>query len=128
MLLLSSKKQADEHITIYQGSKKPVHDKLDESTIKRKTPAIIDELSQNRDFAVSNMLLNIEYIDDVMFYYQEAEDCIRELESPNLLHSFVCEAVNHSLEKSSSVRICVGKLLDILLKKGILLPERLIAG
>ena len=66
ILLLS--KQADEHTTIYQGSKKPVHDKLDESTIKRKTPAIIDELSQNRDFAVSNVLLNIEYINDVMFY------------------------------------------------------------
>ena len=44
-------------------------------------------------------------------------ECVIELESPGLLHVFVLNAINHSLEKSSQAREFVGKLLDLLIKQ-----------
>lgn len=51
-----------------------------------------------------------------------------ELESPGLIHVFVRAAINHSLEKSSSCRVTVGKLFDELIKEKQLTEDKLSQG
>uniref|UniRef100_A0A1X7T3S6 MI domain-containing protein n=1 Tax=Amphimedon queenslandica TaxID=400682 RepID=A0A1X7T3S6_AMPQE len=84
-------------------------DRLTEEVVERKTTTIIDELSQNQD-------------------YKEAVECVIELESPGLMNVFVQTGINHSLEKSSAVRVSVGKLFDTLVAKDLLTTEKLISG
>lgn len=54
--------------------------------------------------------------------------CVVELESPGLMHVFVRTALNHSLEKSSSVRVSVGKLFHELVKEKQLTEKKLSQG
>lgn len=55
-------------------------------------------------------------------------ECVSEMESPSLLHVFVREAINHSLEKTSQTRVLVGTLFSVLLKDNLLPEERLTMG
>ncbi|XP_011407685.1 PREDICTED: eukaryotic translation initiation factor 4 gamma 3-like [Amphimedon queenslandica] len=84
-------------------------DRLTEEVVERKTTTIIDELSENQD-------------------YKEAIECVIELESPGLMNVFVQTGINHSLEKSSTVRVSVGKLFDTLVAKDLLTTEKLTSG
>jgi len=60
--------------------------------------------------------------------FQEAIECVREMRSPGMMNVFVRESVNHTLEKSTLARVCVGQLFSELSKRQLLTEQKFIAG
>ena len=60
--------------------------------------------------------------------FQEAIECVREMKSPGLMNVFVRESVNHTLEKSTLSRVCLGELFHELAKEELLTEEKFTAG
>ena len=60
--------------------------------------------------------------------FQEAIECVREMRSPGMMNVFVRESVNHTLEKSTLARVCVGQLFHELSKEQLLTEQKFIAG
>ena len=59
---------------------------------------------------------------------QEAIECVRDLQSPTMLHVFVREGINHSLEKSATARECLGKLFLEMVREQLLSHEKFVEG
>ena len=55
-------------------------------------------------------------------------ECVKELQSSGLLHVFVREAISHSLEQSAQTRQYLGRLFPMLVKEGVMVQEKLVAG
>lgn len=59
---------------------------------------------------------------------KEAILCVKEMQSPCLLHLFVYHSVNHVLEKTKQARHMTGTLLHDLVKKNIISVDQYLQG
>ena len=55
-------------------------------------------------------------------------ECVKEMNSPDLLNVAVSEGINHTLEKSSEFRTVTGKLYGKLLHEKVLSQKKFLAG
>ena len=60
--------------------------------------------------------------------WQEAVECVQEMNCPDMLSVFVNHAINHALELTSNLRKMVGKLFQLLIDEGVLTAEGFQAG
>ena len=113
---------------------------MDEAVLERKTVAIIQELEQTRDFHVSPLNRRIRLVVArcvcvghpvtvlVVLNWQEAVECVQEMNCPDMLSVFVNHAINHGLELTSNLRKMVGKLFQVLIDEGVLTADGFQAG
>lgn len=55
-------------------------------------------------------------------------ECVKEMNSPDLMDTAVTEGINHTLEKSSDFRAVAGKLYGKLLQEKVLSQKKFLAG
>lgn len=55
-------------------------------------------------------------------------ECVKEMNSPDLMDIAVTEGINHTLEKSSEFRTVAGKLYGKLLQEKMISPKKFLSG